>query len=66
MISGNIIHIDNQPVDDNLTKLKPFLDFYLLSEAQKIYSVRNKDMYPSGFPEYAAKIRNIPFTRIII
>ncbi|WP_349839515.1 hypothetical protein [Bacteroides fragilis] len=66
VISGNIIHIDNQPVDDNLTKLKPFIDFYLLSEAQKIYSVRNKDMYPSGFPEYAAKIRNIPFTRIII
>ncbi len=45
--------------------MKPFIDFfYLISEAQKVFSIKNKDMYPSGFPQYAAKVNNIPFERI--
>ena len=46
--------------------LKSFLDFYVLSEAQKIYRIGTSYMYPSEFPVYAAKVHDIPFASIEI
>lgn len=55
-------------ISDNTNEayLKSFLDFYLLSEAQKIYRIGTSYMYPSEFPIYAAKIHEIPFASITI
>lgn len=70
IIPGTLIHMDSQKKDisDNTYEayLKSFLDFYLLSEAQKIYRIGTPYMYPSEFPVYAAKIHEIPFDSITI
>ncbi len=69
IIPGTLIHMDGQK--DLLENpyeiyLKSFLDFYALSEAQKIYRIGTSFMYPSEFPMYAAKVHNIPFQSVII
>lgn len=64
VIPGRILHVDNQKPNTDFEVMKPFIDFYLMSEAQKIISISNVDMYPSGFPQYAAKVNNVPFERI--
>ena len=70
IIPGTLIHMDGQKkyISDNTNEayLKSFLDFYLLSEAQKIYRIGTSYMYPSEFPVYAAKIHEIPFASITI
>ena len=47
--------------DENL---KLFTDMYLMVDAQKVYSIVGKGLYPSAFPEYSAKIGNKPFERV--
>ena len=43
-----------------------FIDFFMLSEAQKTYNVFTKEMYKSEFSLYASKLNNVPFERIFI
>ncbi len=59
-------HLDNTTSTSPESHMKVFLDFFLLSESSKIYSVGTKEMYKTDFPLYASKIRNINFERIII
>ena len=70
IIPGTLIHMDgnkDKNSDSNYeVYLKSFLDFYVLSEAKKIYRIGTSYMYPSEFPVYAAKIHNIPFVSITI
>ncbi len=70
IIPGTLTHIDGNksPLPGNPydTYLKSFLDFYVLSEARKIYRIGTSYMYPSEFPVYAAKVRGIPFESITI
>lgn len=65
MTEGKSIHIDNESPKNIIDSLKPFVDFYLISESIYAYSVGNKDMYFSDFPKYAAMINNVKFERII-
>lgn len=37
---------------------------YRFDHSTFAFYIKNKDMYPSGFPQYAAKVNNIPFERI--
>lgn len=68
IIPGTLVHIDGNrevlPGNSHDVFMKSFLDFYMLSEAEKIYSVKAQNMYRSQFPEYAAKVNNIPFERV--
>ncbi len=70
IIPGALSHMDGNkshlPENSYETYLKSFLDFYLLSEAQKIYRIGTSYMYPSEFPVYAAKVHGIPFEHIVI
>lgn len=70
IIPGTLIHMDGQKHYDTAnqheTYLKSFLDFYMLSGAQKIYRIGTKQMYRSQFPVYAAKVHGIPFESIEI
>ena len=70
IIPGTLIHMDGQKHYDTAnqheTHLKSFLDFYMLSGAQKIYRIGTKQMYRSQFPVYAAKVHDIPFESIEI
>jgi len=63
---SKVVHIDTVEGESHKVYLKSFLDFYLLSEGTKIYSIGTKEMYPSEFPLYASKLNNIPFERILI
>ena len=66
VIPGTVVHMDNTKRDDNDTQMKSFLDFFMISKAEKVYSIVIGDMYPSEFPMYAAKINNVPFDRVTI
>lgn len=71
IIPGALMHMDSQDLSDDNSlayeaHLKSFVDFYALSEAQKIYRIGSIEMYPSEFPVYAAKIHNIPFESLTI
>lgn len=59
------IHIDAD-AEEKRDCSKLFIDFFLLSESEKIYSIGTKQMYNSDFPLYAAKLNNTPFERISI
>lgn len=69
-IPGTLVHIDGNKDAPSSNAfeiyLKSFLDFYLLSEAKKIYRIGTERMYPSEFPVYAAKVHGIPFESIVI
>lgn len=65
-IPGKVVHIDNTINESHEVYLKSFLDFFLLSEGEKIYSIGTVEMYKTEFPLYAAKLNNIPFERILI
>jgi len=66
IIPGDIVHIDcTHDAAENIY-MKSFVDFMMLSKADKIYSIVAGQMYPSEFPLYAAKVNNVPFERIIL
>lgn len=71
VIPGTLMHMDGNK--EHIKKelqyeahIKSFLDFYVLSGAQKIYRIGTSYMYPSEFPVYAAKLQEVPFESIII
>ena len=70
IIPGTLTHIDGnkrQAVKDPFeVYLKSFVDFYMLTDARKIYRIGTPQMYPSEFPVYAAKVNGIPFESITI
>lgn len=61
VIPGEVVHV--QYTTDNTFSLhaKSFLDLFLLSNSEKLYSIVKKDMYCSGFPLFASRINNKPF-----
>lgn len=66
VVPGKIKHIDTAGKTDDAENIKMFLDYYLISEADKVYNIVAEGMWPSAFPEYAAKIGGVPFERIMI
>lgn len=64
IIPGKVGHIDYNSSDD--VNMKTFLDFILISKAEKVYLVRNKDMYKSNFAKAAAMVNNKKFEMINI
>ncbi|MDR0872233.1 MAG: hypothetical protein LBN27_02035, partial [Prevotellaceae bacterium] len=65
-LSGKVVHLDCTDNADENVYMKSFIDFMMLSKADKIYSIVTGQMYPSEFPLYAAKVNNIPFERITV
>lgn len=64
IIPGKVGHIDYNNSDD--VNMKTFLDFMLISKAEKVYLVKNKDMYNSAFAKTAAMVNNREFEVINI
>lgn len=69
-IPGDLVHIDNvsdaKKCVNNDPYLKSLLDFFMLSEARKIYRISTGKMYRSDFPVFAAKINRTPFEALEI
>lgn len=66
ILQGKIVHVDCVIDEQKDAFMKVFVDFFMISKAQKVFSIGTKRMYPSNFPAYAAKINNVPFKRILI
>lgn len=66
VIPGTVKHIDTAGHTDDTENLKMFLDYYMISGAKRVCSVLSEGMWPSAFPEYAAKISGSEFERIIL
>lgn len=66
-IPGIPKHIDSPSAKNNEESvLKSFVDFFMISKAEKVFSVGTKRMYPSEFPLYASKVNDVPFERVIL
>lgn len=63
---GNIVHMDTTMDAKPDVYMKSFFDMFLIAGSEHVYCMGTDIMYPSAFPEYAAKINNIPFTRILL
>lgn len=66
VVGGKVEHMDFSGNDAGNAQLKSFLDFYMIAGASKVYSIVIGDMYPSQFPQYAAKVRGVSFERRVI
>lgn len=63
-IEGEIIHPHTyfeEKIEDSDIYLKTFLDFFIISKAEKVYRLQTGKMHTSGFPKLAAYIGNKPF-----
>lgn len=65
-MEGRVVHLDCTSDEDTAVYMKSFVDFFMLAQAERIFSIGTSKMYPTEFPLYAAKINNIPFERILI
>lgn len=66
IIPGKVVHLGSVSGEDYDVYLKSFIDFFMLSEAERIYCIGTQEMYPSEFPMYAAKLNDVPFERITL
>jgi hypothetical protein len=64
IVGGTRTHIDNTNDSSVETHISTYIDFFVLSKADKLINVITGAMYKSGFPRVAAKIGNIPFERL--
>lgn len=64
IIPGNVVHIGFTFDADKMTYLKSFVDYYMLSYASKVYLVRDKLMYHSGFALRAALLNGATYDEI--
>lgn len=64
VVPGEIKHIGTAEDNSDASTIKMFLDYYLIAEAEMVYSFVSDGMWKSAFPEYAAKIGQKPFKRI--
>ena len=66
VVPGTVKHIDTAGKTDDGENIKLFLDYYLIGNANKVYNIVGPGMWPSAFPEYAAKIGHTEFQRIVL
>ncbi len=62
-IKGKQSHVDTKNAPQS-NPIKPFIDFYMIAGAEKVYGIRIDKMYKSHFPICAAKVGNVPFIPI--
>ena len=63
-LPGEVVHMGVTTDADRLTYLKSFLDYYMLSYAQTVISVRDKKMYHSGFALRAAMLNGAEYKEV--
>lgn len=64
VVPGIVAHMDwssDIPFDVNL---KSFVDFYMISRAERAFLLQTGQMYNSGFPRRAAQMGNVPFRHV--
>lgn len=66
IVPGQVRHIGTAKEVDDSENIKMFVDYYLIAGANKVYSIVGEGMWQSAFPEYAAKIGGVEFSRLFI
>ena len=66
VVPGKVKHIDTAGETDDSENVKLFTDYYLIAHAKSVYNIVTEGMWPSAFPEYAAKIGGKPFQLIML
>lgn len=63
-LPGEVVHMGVTTDADKMTYLKSFLDYYMLSYAHTVISVRDKKMYHSGFALRAAMLNDAEYKEV--
>lgn len=63
-LPGEVVHMGVTTNADKMTYLKSFLDYYMLSNAHTVISVRDKKMYHSGFARRAAMLNKAEYKEV--
>lgn len=63
-LPGEVVHMGVTTDAGKMTYLKSFLDYYMLSFANTVISVRDKKMYHSGFALRAAKLNEAKYLEV--
>ncbi|MBR3468016.1 MAG: hypothetical protein IKH15_12475 [Bacteroidales bacterium] len=63
-LPGEVVHMGVTTDADKTTYLKSFLDYYMLSFAHTVISVRDKKMYHSGFALRAAMLNGSSYREV--
>lgn len=64
IVPGTVKHIDTAGETNDTENVKMFTDYYLMAGANHVYSLWHDGMWKSAFPEYAARIGGVEFTRL--
>ena len=46
------------------TYMKSFVDYFMLSNAKKVFQMTDKLLFRSGFPQRAAMLNDVPYEEI--
>ena len=63
-LPGEVVHMGVTTNASKMTYLKSFLDYYMLSYAHTVISVRDKKMYHSGFALRAAMLNDAKYMEV--
>ena len=63
-LPGEVVHMGFTTDADKLTYLKSFLDYYMISFAHTVISIRDKKMYHSGFALRAAMLNDAKYMEV--
>ncbi len=64
VVPGTVKHVDTAGDTSDEENIKLFLDYYLISDAEKVYSIVGGPLYPSQFPKYSARIGKVPYEHV--
>ena len=64
VIPGTIVHMGFTFDASQDTYMKSFVDYFMLSNAKKVFQMTDKLLFRSGFPKRAAMLNNAPYEEI--
>lgn len=64
VIPGTVVHMGFTFDASQDTYMKSFVDYFMLSNAKKVFQMTDKKLFQSGFPKRAAMLNNVPYEEI--
>ena len=64
VIPGTVVHMGFTFDASQDTYMKSFVDYFMLSNAKKVFQMTDKQLFQSGFPKRAAMLNNVPYEEI--
>lgn len=64
LIPGTVVHMGFTFDANQDTYMKSFVDYFMLSNAKKVFQMTDKLLFRSGFPQRAAMLNDVPYEEI--